>query len=121
MDNQDLNTHFSMAHQVKINPDDSVSLIAFPNQNQIYITINNDPTKIWMINLDGGTIETYEGFEQLHKGNLTAIGITSKDLFILNFSNESLMIGIILAASVILMIIGLSVFILIRKRAKNSG
>lgn len=120
INNPNLNTHFSMAHQVKNNPTDSVTLIISPNNNEIFITMNNDPTKIWMINLDGGTIETYQGFDQLHKGNLPEIGITSKDLYILNFSNESLMIGIIFATSVILMIIGLTVFINLRKRNVNN-
>lgn len=120
INNPNLNTHFSMAHQVKNNPSDSISLIISPTQNEIFITMNNDPTKIWMINLDGGTIETYQGFEQLHKGNLPDIGITSKDLYILNFSNESLMVGIIFATSTILMIIGLTVFFNLRKRSINN-
>ncbi len=120
INNPNLNTHFSMAHQVKINPSESVTLLISPTRNQIYITMNNDPTKIWMINLDGGTIETFQGFEQLHKGNLPVIGITSKDLYILNFSNESLMLGIIFITSAILTIIGLTVFINLRKVEQNS-
>ncbi len=119
INNPNLNTHFAMAHRIKNNPTDSVTVLFSPYRNHIYITINNDPSKIWMINVDGATIETYEGFDQLHKGNLPAIGITSKDLSILNFSNESLMVGIIFATIVILMIIGVAVFVNVRRQNKD--
>ncbi|PKO13165.1 MAG: hypothetical protein CVU39_20520 [Chloroflexi bacterium HGW-Chloroflexi-10] len=94
-----------------------VSLFFEPAENKLYITLDNNITQIWMINVDGGTIETFRGFDQYHIGNVPEIGITSNDLRILNFSNEKLMDRVILGAIGILLIILVSNFILIKKTA----
>ncbi len=83
----------------------TASIIIDPGKNQIYIVLDKDFAKIWMINLDGATIETYSGIDKYHKGNMPEIGLTSNDLRILNFSNESLMDGVILWGVVIIVII----------------
>ena len=68
------------------------------SHNKIYVALAKDFEKIWMINLDGLTVETFSGFDKYHKGNVPKGGITSSDLRILNFSNESLMQGVIIGA-----------------------
>jgi hypothetical protein len=81
------------------------SIVLDPAQNKIYIALLKDYEKIWMINLDGLTVETFSGFDKYHKGNVPKGGITSNDLRILNFSNESLMEGVILGSLGILIIL----------------
>jgi hypothetical protein len=81
------------------------SAVFDPENNLIYLAFDKDFSKIWMINLDGETIETFSGFERYHKGNIPKIGITANDLRILNFSNEGLMVRIIIGAIGILIII----------------
>lgn len=83
----------------------TASVVFEPSKNQIYIVLDKEFEKIWMINLDGATIETFSGFDKYHKGNIPEIGITSSDLQILNFSNESLMDGVILWGVIIAIII----------------
>lgn len=81
------------------------SVVFDPENNLIYLAFDKDFSKIWLINLDGETIETFSGFERYHKGNIPEIGITANDLRILNFSNEGLMVRIIIGAIGILIII----------------
>jgi hypothetical protein len=81
------------------------SAVFDPENNLIYLAFDKDFSKIWLINLDGETIETFSGFERYHKGNIPKIGITANDLRILNFSNEGLMVRIIIGAIGILIII----------------
>lgn len=85
---------------------DMIASVVFdPENNLIYLAFDKDFSKIWLINLDGETIETFSGFERYHKGNIPNIGITANDLRILNFSNEGLMVRIIIGAIGILIII----------------
>lgn len=86
------------------------SIIFDPENNLIYLAFDKDFNKIWLINLDGETIETFSGFERYHKGNIPKIGITANDLRILNFSNEGLMVRIIIGAIGILCIILITIF-----------
>ena len=74
------------------------SIMIDSSHNKIYVALAKDFEKIWMINLDGLTVETFSGFDKYHKGNVPKGGITSSDLRILNFSNESLMQGVIIGA-----------------------
>jgi hypothetical protein len=94
--------------------DSLASIVIDPGKNEIYLAFDKDYEKIWMINLDGGTIETYGGFEKYHKGNIPDIGITANDLRILNFSNEGLMVKIIFGAIGILIIIIMTIIFNIR-------
>jgi len=100
-----LNNGFDVLKMTQPPQDIIASIILDPNRNQIFLAFDKDFNKIWMINLDGGTIETYAGFEKYHKGNIPNIGITANDLRILNFSNEGLMVRIIFGAIGILIIV----------------
>jgi hypothetical protein len=97
------------------------SIVLEPNKNMIYIAFDKDYEKLWMINLDGLTIETYSGFDKYHKGNVPKIGITSNDLRILNFSNEGLMKGVVLGAiSIFIILLIPEIFALISLLRKRS-
>lgn len=87
---------------------DIVTVSIRPSKNEFYITLDGDNEKIWMINLDGKTVETVTGFDQYHKGNIPSLGITSTDLRIINFSNERLMDSIIVLSLFILLILIIS-------------
>ena len=94
---------------------DMIASVVFdPENNLIYLAFDKDFSKIWLINLDGETIETFSGFERYHKGNIPNIGITANDLRILNFSNEGLMVRIIIGAIGILIIILATILVHIR-------
>jgi len=91
---------------------DMIASVVFdPENNFIYLAFDKDFSRIWLINLDGETIETFSGFERYHKGNIPKIGITANDLRILNFSNEGLMVRIIIGAIGILIIILATIFV----------
>ena len=87
------------------------SVLISPGDNQVYVSLNKNPDEVWRFDVNGGTIETFSGFEKNHKANIPKLGITSSDLEILNFSNEDLTRGIIAIASIILLIILFSVFV----------
>ncbi len=95
------------------------SIVVEPNQNKIYISFDKDFEKLWMINLDGLTIETFSGFDKYHKGNVPKIGITSNDLRILNFSNEGLMKGVIIGATSIFLILMIPEIVSLIKILRN--
>lgn len=114
INNFSLNNGFDVLKKAQPIQDVIASIIIDPNRNQIFLSFDKDFEKIWMINLDGGTIETFAGFEKYHKGNMPDIGITANDLRILNFSNEGLMIRIIFGAIGILIIILATVLLNIR-------
>lgn len=96
---------FKVLQSAQLNQENTASMVFDPSTNEVYIVLDKDFNKIWMINLDGATIETYSGFDKYHKGNIPELGITTNDLRILNFSNESLMNGVILGGSIIVVLI----------------
>lgn len=51
-----------------------------PRNNEIFISFKNDFNKVWKINLNKSTIETYKGFNEYHKIRLTSKGITATEL-----------------------------------------
>ena len=114
IDDFSLNDGFDVLKKAQPIQDIIASIVIDANRNQIFLAFDKDFEKIWMINLDGGTIETYAGFEKYHKGNMPDIGITANDLRILNFSNEGLMVRIIFGAIGILIIILATVLLNIR-------
>ncbi|HSM25771.1 MAG TPA: hypothetical protein VK856_12985 [Anaerolineaceae bacterium] len=81
------------------------SIMISPKDNQVYVSLDQKAEEIWLFDINGGTIETHEGFDKNHKANIPKLGITTSDLIILNFSNENLTVGIISIAVVILLII----------------
>lgn len=85
------------------------SVIISPQSNQVYLSLDKNAVEIWKFDINGGTVETYAGFDQNHKANIPSLGITTNDLKILNFSNEDLTLGIITIGSVIMFIIIVSV------------
>ena len=87
------------------------SVLISPADNQVYVSLNKNADEIWRFDINGGTVETYGGFDKSHKANIPKLGITTADLEILNFSNEDLTRGIIAIAIVILLIIVFSVFV----------
>lgn len=116
-----INDGFIVLEQAQPNQNLIASVVIDAENNQIFLCFDKDFEKIWMINLDGETIETYSGFEQYHKGNIPEIGITANDLRILNFSNESLMVRIIFGALGIMLIILTTVVVNFkRKKVDNS-
>ena len=95
------------------------SVLLSPNDNQVFVSLDKDANEVWMFDINGGTVETYTGFDQNHKANIPRLGITTTDLKILNFSNENLTVGIILIAIVILLIILISVIVYLPKLKQN--
>lgn len=114
---QDLDKNYSESFGLEIltemQPLDSrlTSVLISPDDNQIYVSLNKNANEIWKFDINGGTVETYAGFDKSHKANIPKLGITSSDLEILNFSNEDLTRGIIAIATIILLIILFSVFV----------
>lgn len=96
---------FKVLQAAQPNQERTASIVFDPGTNQIYVVLDKNFDKIWMINLDGATIETYSGFDKYHKGNIPELGITTNDLRILNFSNESLMDGVIIGGCIIVALI----------------
>ncbi len=94
------------------------SIMISPNNNQVYVSLDEDAEEIWRFDINGGTVETHLGFEQNHKANIPKLGITTSDLVILNFSNEDLTVGIISIAIGILFIIIIPIIIIFPKLAK---
>jgi len=94
------------------------SIMISPNNNQVYVSLDEKAEEIWRFDINGGTVETHSGFEQNHKANIPKLGITSSDLVILNFSNEDLTVGIISIAIGILLIIIIPTIIILPKLEK---
>ena len=99
--------------------DTLTSIIVSPNGNQVFVSLDKNAEEIWMFDINGGTVETYAGFDKSHKANIPKLGITTSDLKILNFSNEDLTLGIISIAGLILLIIIIPSLFLILKLSKN--
>ncbi|MBN1969344.1 MAG: T9SS type A sorting domain-containing protein [Candidatus Delongbacteria bacterium] len=66
------------------------SSIFDPENNNIYIVLNRDFSKIWKISLTSSTIETYSGFENFWSTSLDDDGISSNTLLSLTDLNEQL-------------------------------
>lgn len=88
-----------------------------PRNNEIFISFKNDFNKVWKINLNKSTIETYKGFNKYHKIRLTSKGITAAELQNLKSDNNktSSMVKIL---SMVLFI-GLIILILIAFKKKR--
>jgi len=91
------------------------SILISPQDNQLYVSLDKDASEIWRFDINGGTVETHFGFDQNHKANIPKLGITTNDLFILNFSNEDLTVGIIAISIGILLIIIIPTIIILPK------
>ena len=62
-----------------------VSFLFDPINNEVYIALKRDFTKIWKVSIGNETIETYAGFNQYTQIPITAAGISSTEL--LNFTS----------------------------------
>lgn len=91
--------------------DTLTSILISPNDNQVYVSLDKNANEVWRFDINGGTVETYSGFDQNHKANIPKLGITTSDLKILNFSNENLTRGIIVISLAILLIIIISIIV----------
>ncbi len=98
--------------------DTLISILISPNDNQVFVSLDKNANEVWRFDINGGTVETYTGFDQNHKANIPKLGITSSDLKILNFSNEDLTRGIIAISIAILLIIIISIIVYLPRNNK---
>lgn len=98
--------------------DTLISILISPNDNQVFVSLDKNANEVWRFDINGGTVETYTGFDQNHKANIPKLGITSSDLKILNFSNENLTRGIIAISIAILLIIIISIIVYLPRNNK---
>ena len=94
------------------------SMVFEPKTNSIYVALNRNFDKLWMISIDNKTIETYKGFEKKMKFHMPKEGVIASDLLNENYKNykpykENNNMVVILIIIGVLLIIGS--FILRRK------
>lgn len=117
-ENFSIESGFEVLTQFYPENDRLTSIMISPNNNQVYVSLDENAEEIWRFDINGGTVETHLGFEQNHKANIPKLGITSSDLVILNFSNKDLTVGIISIAIGILLIIIIPTIIILPKLEK---
>jgi len=99
--------------------DTPTSILISPHNNLVYVSSGKGTEQIWKFDINGGTVETFAGYDKNHKANIPKLGITTSDLRILNFSNENLTQGIIAIAIAILLIITISVIVFLPRISRE--
>lgn len=83
--------------------------------NEIFVSFKYDFNKIWKVNLEGNTIETYKGFDEYAGMKIKPQGITASELQKLKAGNNTASILTISLFLVVLIILFAS-FIITRKK-----
>lgn len=117
---ENFSEEFGLKILTKFQPlnDTLISILISPNDNQVFVSLDKNANEVWRFDINGGTVETYTGFDQNHKANIPKLGITSSDLKILNFSNENLTRGIIAISIAILLIIIIPIIVYLPRNNK---
>ena len=67
-----------------------VSSVFDPINNEVYVVLKRDFSKIWKVSIDNLTIETFSGFDQYKEVPLTSAGLLASELISLTSVNTEL-------------------------------